>query len=303
MTGTAVQPTSLSPEETIRVALLVEYCGESFKGSQFQPSQPTVQQALQDALRGLGLTTSAVSFASRTDAGVHARGQVAHVDIQPDELQNVPNLAYALNTLLSDSVSVQAVQPDVGHTFHSRRDAQAKWYRYRIYNGAHRSAWAQRTGAVHVHDTLDADRMQAAARLLMGTHNFRSFKGADTAVTDDVCHLHHVQVQRDGDYIHVDVVGNRFLYKMIRNLVGQLIALGKSPRTDAPERILDILAQQNRQSAAATAPAHGLTLMAIAYPQPVHFFARQPLPQHLETLLKTYKMESLQNENLFSKAS
>ncbi len=305
MTDVTVQPNFHQPEETdstIRVALLVEYCGKFFHGSQFQPTVPTVQAAVESALKALNLQTSAVSFASRTDAGAHALGQVAHFDVPETALVNVSDLAAALNAKLPESVAIRNVKLNVGRDFHSRRDAQHKWYRYRIYNGKTRSAIVEPNSA-HYHQELDEVRMDQAARLLLGTHDFKSFKDINTPITDDICTIRHIQVTRDSEFINFDVAADRFLYKMVRNMVGQLLLIGNADAPISPESILDVLAQRDRSQAAPTARPEGLSLMAIVYPSPFNHFSSDLRVRHLENLLKLNQMEPLQNENLFRKAS
>lgn len=304
MTDTTVLTSSLQPEEkdsTIRVALLVEYCGIFFHGSQFQPDKQTVQQAIQDGLKQLHLKPSAVSFAGRTDAGVNAHGQVAHFDVEEASLANIQDLGKALNAVLPDSIAIRGIHLNTGRQFNSRREAEAKWYRYRIYNTSLRSVWANRSCAIHVPKGLDAERMAETARLILGSRDFKSFKDSDTQVTDDICNIFHAEVARDGDFIIFDVAADRFLYKMVRNLVGQLMAIGSVENPLPPETILQVLAERNRSKAAATARPEGLTLMAVLYKSPFNFFEKDVYVQQLKTILKP--MESLQNENLFRKAS
>lgn len=311
MLDTTVYSNTSSEESTraneMRVALLVEYCGKTFSGSQFQPHRPTVQAAVQEALCQLNLKTSAVSFAGRTDAGVHAMGQVAHFDVERNGLRHITKLDSALNAVLPETVSVRAAHLDAGFGFHSRRDALYKWYRYTIYNASSRSVWASRRGATQYHKPLDASLMHQAAQLILGTHDFCSFKDSDTDVVNDVCDILYARVARDGDSITFDIVADRFLYKMIRNLAGQLMMIGQSQRPLAAETILEVMSQRDRRQAAATAPAEGLMLMAIGYKSPFHFFAQDPTVQHLETLVNSRitqtRMESPQDENLFRKAS
>jgi len=304
MTDTTVLKSSLQPEEkdsTIRVALLVEYCGLFFHGSQFQPDKVTVQRAIQEGLKQLNLETSAVSFAGRTDAGVNAQGQVAHFDVEQTSLANIADLGKALNAVLPDSVSIRGVHLDTGRQFNSRREAEAKWYRYVIYNAPMRSVWANRGASIHVPKALGAERMAEAARLILGSHDFKSFKDTDTHVTDDICNIFHAKVARDGDFIIFDVAADRFLYKMVRNLIGQLMAIGNVENPLPPETILQVLAERNRSKAAATARPEGLTLMAVQYKSPFNFFEKDVYVQQFKNILKP--MESLQNENLFRKAS
>jgi tRNA pseudouridine38-40 synthase len=295
---------SLDWDTSVRVALLLEYCGTAFQGNQFQPDQPTVQGALQDALRHLNLPASPVSFSGRTDAGVHALGQVAHADVSPAALRNVPDLVKALNALLPDSVSIRAAYPEAGRQFNSRRDAFCRWYRYRIYNAPHRSVWAERTAAAHYPTRLDASRMHQAAQMLLGSHDFQSFKGSDTDVTENQCRVRYAQVCRDGDFIGFDIVADRFLYKMVRNISGQLIRIGNAQDPQPPATILEILAARDRRCAAVTARPEGLTLMSVLYPPPFDFFAQDSYVRQLKTMLNPTKMEPFPHEeDLFRKAS
>jgi tRNA pseudouridine38-40 synthase len=311
MSDTTVQSSFSSEESTrknqMRVALLVEYCGDSFFGSQFQPERPTVQSAVQDALSKLNLKTSAVTFAGRTDAGVNALGQVAHFDIDRDALAHVKRLDNALNAVLPRTVSIRSVVLDVGFDFHSRRDALYKWYRYAVHNASNRSVWASRQGTAQYHRPLDADLMNQAAQLILGSHNFKSFKDSDTDVANDVCDILYAQVVRHGDMVFFDIVADRFLYKMVRNLTGQLIAIGQSENPLPPETILEVMAKQDRRYASATALPQGLTLMAIQHKPPFNFFAQDLTVRQLEALISSRftqtRMESLQDENLFRKAS
>jgi tRNA pseudouridine38-40 synthase len=305
MTDVTVQQNNLQPEESdssIRIALLVEYCGRFYHGSQFQPNLNTVQSSLQDALQNLNLECSAVSFAGRTDAGVNAQGQVAHFDIPRNALINVQNLAAALNAQLPDSIAIRDCYLNASDKFHSRREAQHKWYRYRIYNGRNRSA-LMGSDCVYYARKLDTDRMEQAAKLLLGTHNFKSFKDSNSPLTNDICTIRHIQVTRENDFINFDVAADRFLYKMVRNIAGQLLFIGSSEISQSPDSILDVLAEQDRSKAAFTARPEGLSLMAIVYPSPFNYFESDFRVRQLAQLLKSNQMESLQNENLFRKAS
>ena len=307
MLDTTGQLKNFSPEETIRVALLVEYCGKDFHGSQFQVGFPTVQQAFEDALRGLNLQTSAVSFAGRTDAGVNALGQVAHFDVPVGALNNIDNLAAGLNAHLPESVSVRDVHVNTGMNFNSRREAKAKWYRYVIHNNENRSVWANRQASTHFRPLLDADCMHAAAQLLIGRQDCKSFKDSDTPVTDDICHVRHASVTRHHDSVIFDIVADRFLYKMVRNLAGQLMAIGNTEKPLPVETLQTVMAQRDRTKAAATARPEGLTLMAITYPPPFNFFDADRPVRHLQQMIQNPQLESLHNEhvnqNLFRKAS
>ncbi len=206
-----------------RHVLLVEYLGTAYCGSQYQEQdgeiRPTIQHALEEALKSFNIElASKLSFASRTDAGVHAFGQWAHFDTPKGALKTLPKLAAALNSALPKDISVRDAVCNIALDFHSRREACRKWYRYTLYNGSQRSALAPDSSVWWKHP-LDAVAMNEAAKLLLGTHNFKSVKCPDTLVVDDVCCVEYARVIRDGDYIHFDVVATRFLYKMVRNLM------------------------------------------------------------------------------------
>ncbi len=294
---------NISHSQQQRIALLLEYNGSAFSGSQFQPGQPTVQQAVMDALAKLNLDVSGFMMSGRTDAGVHARGQVAHFDIPAGSLQNIPNLVVALNAILPETVRVRDDRVDVGADFNSQRSAEYKWYRYTVYNASQPSVWAP-LDSVWVKHPLDVSRMDQAAQRLLGTHNFKSFKCPDTPILDDVCHVYHAGVRQEGNLVIFDIVANRFLYKMVRNLMGQLLVIGKQGLS--PHTMTDVLAYQDRTQAAAIAKANGLSLMAVKYQEGHHFFESDPYVRFAQALYEQtsqIKTESMQNENLFRKAS
>lgn len=234
--------------------------------------------------------------------GVNAHGQVAHFDITKNALRNVRNLPAALNAKLPDSIAIRACHLDAGLHFNSRRDAQYKWYRYRVYNGRNRSA-LMGIGCAHYPQPMNTERMNQAAQLLLGTHNFKSFKDSDSPMTNDICEIRYIQISREHDFINFDIAADRFLYKMVRNIAGQLLFIGNAETSQSPESILDVLAQRNRSKAAFTARPEGLSLMAIVYPSPFNYFESDSRVRQLTQLLKSTRMESQQDENLFRKAS
>ncbi len=289
-----------------RHVLLVEYLGMNYCGSQYQHQdgeiRPTIQHTLEKGLKALGLEASKISFSSRTDAGVHAVGQCAHFDLPKGALETFPHLPMALNSMLSKDVSVRDAVYDVGLDFHSRREASRKWYRYTLFNAPQRSAMCP-DSAVWWKYPLDITTMNQASKLFVGTHNFKSVKCPNTLVVDDVCCVEYANVIRDGDFIHFDVVATRFLYKMVRNLMGLLLAVGRNKNPISPETVLDVLEKQDRPYASqygATAKPGGLTLMAIGYPEHINYFKNDTRVQEMNRLVT---MELPDNENLFCKAS
>jgi tRNA pseudouridine38-40 synthase len=296
---------SLEPD-FIRIVALLEYWGSSFHGAQAQKQLITVQSVLENALRQLALQASSVSFSGRTDAGVHAMGQVCHFDLPLSTPQRrVLLLQNALNAVLPQSIAIRRLIVAPSLHFHCRRDAVAKWYQYKIYASPIRSTWAIHQRAAHIWDVLDIDAMSSAFSLLRGTHCFTSFKNVNTAVTQDECHIFYTELKENESCLELNVVANRFLYKMVRTIVGQLLVIGRFAEfRQPPESILEVLAQRDRRMAASTAPAHGLTLMAVQYPPQYQFFADDPYVQRLNRMLNPSIMEPLSHaKDLLGKAS
>lgn len=245
---------------TRRIRLTVEYDGTAYAGWQRQLNAMSVQQRLEEALRKLTREKElGITGASRTDAGVHAMGQVAHFDTE----SRIPGgkFCFALNTMLPPDIRVSEsseTRPD----FHARFDAKGKLYRYLIHNGAHASAIGRNTHA-HVIYPLDEYRMHEEAQLAVGTRDFLAFAASGSIVKDTVRTIHEARVLRDGDELELLVRGNGFLYNMVRILAGTLIAVG-SGKTD-PGAIARALKSKSRLDLGPTAPAHGLTLMKVYY--------------------------------------
>ena len=200
-----------------------------------------------------------VTGASRTDAGVHALGQVAHFDTS----SRIPGdkFCFALNTVLPEDIRVSA-SCDTRPDFHARFDAQGKLYRYLIHNHAHASAIGRNTHA-HAIYPLDEDMMHEEAQAAVGAHDFAAFAASGSVVKDTVRTIHEARVLRDGSEVEFLVRGNGFLYNMVRILAGTLIAVGGGKL--APGAINRALESKNRLDLGVTAPACGLTLMRVYY--------------------------------------
>lgn len=290
---------NLQQDGDIRIAVLLAYQGAAFHGSQFQPGLPTVQSALRDAFEDLRIPMRSLMFAGRTDRGVHARGQVAHCIVPQDAFKNIDNPQRALNAKLPASLSVEAIALNVDPAFHAQHHARAKWYRYSLSLAAHRSASLPPDVAwMGVPMVLDFEKLNRAAALLVGQHDFTSFQSTGgNASVDTICNISHAKFQNNGRIAHFDIVGDRFLYKMVRNLVSSLLEIGATPELP-PERILQVIAQQHRQQAPEPAKATGLSLMAVAYDPPANYFSDFPYVQSLTQFLSEHS-----NENLLCKAS
>ena len=242
-----------------RIALGIEYDGGVFRGWQTQPGGGTVQDALQAALARIVGAPVGVVCAGRTDAGVHATGQVVHFDAPVER----PLMAWVrgVNSFLPAAVSVCWAQP-VADDFHARFSAYARRYRYLLLNRP------QRPGVGHgrigwQHRPLDADVMQKAAARLLGEHDFSAFRAADCQAKTPVRTMHSADVRRFGELIVFDFEANAFLHHMVRNLVGSLVAIGQGRYP--PAWIDELLARRDRRFAAPTFAADGLYLVGVRY--------------------------------------
>lgn len=246
----------------MRYRLEVAYLGTSFHGWQFQHGVPTIQGAFREALQRLYGEPVEVLGSSRTDAGVHARGQVA--SFVADERHTIENLYKALNFHTHPHIVVQRIEA-VRDDFHPRHASRGKWYRYRIQDSYTPDPFCAPIAA-HIKHRLDADAMHTAAQVLIGEHDFSSFRAAGCDASSPVKHIWGIEVQRTGRYsLVVDVRGSSFLKYMVRNLVGSLIDVGRGRRDAA--WLADVLAARDRTKAGATAPPEGLTLERIDYPE------------------------------------
>lgn len=243
-----------------RIKLIVAYDGTNYHGWQVQNNGETIESMLNAALRDLTGEDICVLGASRTDAGVHAMGNVAVFDTEA----RMPGdkFVYALNQRLPEDIRVQhscEVPPD----FHPRYQDTVKTYEYRILNREFPLP-AYRLNAHFTYRALDEARMQQAADLLIGEHNFQSFCAAGAQVKSTVRTIYDVKVLRDGDLLTIRITGNGFLYNMVRIIAGTLMKVGCGEWE--PAYIQEILDAKDRMKAGPTAPAKGLTLVEIRYP-------------------------------------
>jgi tRNA pseudouridine38-40 synthase len=244
-----------------RIAVGIEYDGSAYAGWQCQPAAPSVQGLTEQALARIAAEPVALVCAGRTDAGVHALGQVAHFDTSA--VRPARNWVLGANSELPRDISLSWVQAVPDH-FHARFSAEARTYRYLILNRGARSALsAQR--ATWVHRPLAVERMVEAASLLEGEHDFSAFRAAGCQAKSPVRRLTRLSVGRQGEWVIIEATANAFLHHMVRNIAGLLLAVGKG---DAPPQwAAEILAGRDRTRSAATAPAAGLYFMAVRYPQ------------------------------------
>ncbi|TCI01633.1 tRNA pseudouridine(38-40) synthase TruA [Corallincola luteus] len=244
----------------MRLALGIEYDGAKYSGWQRQSHALGVQQKLEEAIGSIANEPIELVCAGRTDAGVHATGQVVHFDTSAERDMGAWTLG--VNSKLPDDIAVTWGKL-VSDDFHARFTAFARRYRYIIFNERLRPGILRR-GVSHYHMPLDAAAMHIAAQCLVGEHDFTSFRAVHCQSNSPMRSLSHITVQRRGSYIIVDVKANAFLHHMVRNIVGSLIVVGEG---EAPTTwIADVLAAKDRCQAGATAKPNGLYLVDVSYP-------------------------------------
>jgi len=266
--GVFVVLPAFPPMASFKITLA--YDGADFSGWQLQPGRRTVQGELERAWLEITGETVRTFAAGRTDAGVHAAGQVVSVE----SATNIPpeSLVLALNTKLPADAAVRHVER-VADGFHATHDAKFKRYRYTIYNDARRQVFSRKY-AWHIPTPLDVPAMQAGGTHLVGTHDFASFQSAGserestirTIFAAEVTHLAPGSSNRGPEsdaLITIDVKGDGFLYNMVRTIAGTLVEVGRGKRP--PEWVAEVISAKDRSTAGQTAPAHGLAMLWVAY--------------------------------------
>ncbi|MEJ0007471.1 MAG: tRNA pseudouridine(38-40) synthase TruA [Steroidobacteraceae bacterium] len=245
-----------------RIAVGLEYDGAQFAGWQSQqPGVSSVQEACEAAFSSIAAAPVSLVCAGRTDAGVHAQGQVVHFDT--DAVRGERGWVLGANANLPDSISVSWARTVPRH-FHARYSAEARTYRYFVLNRLGRSALAAQRAAL-IYRPLDAERMAAAAALLVGNHDFSAFRAAGCQARSPTRRLYGLTVERIADQIVIEATANAFLQHMVRNLVGLLldVGVGKAP----PQWAGEVLASRDRTLSSPTAPAQGLYFWKVRYPK------------------------------------
>jgi tRNA pseudouridine38-40 synthase len=244
-----------------RYRLTIEYDGGPFVGFQRQSNGPSIQQSLERAIEAYCGEAVTVTGAGRTDAGVHAEGQVVHIDLaadkDPEEIRDAVNFH-----LKPDPVAVLDAD-EAAADFHARFDAIARHYRFRIVN-RRPPLTVDRGLAWHVPSPLDADRMHEAAQRLVGKHDFTTFRSAQCQAQSPVKTLDRLDVMRHGDDITVIAEARSFLHHQVRSMVGTLKLVGQGKWT--ADRLTAALEARDRQRLGLNAPPHGLYLTRVLYP-------------------------------------
>jgi len=245
--------------ELQKLKLTIAYDGSAYHGWQIQPNGITVQEALQQALATMTGESLTVYGSGRTDAGVHAWGQVAHINTSTTIPLN--GLWRGLNALLPDDIVIRSVET-VTADFHARKSAKAKTYLYCIDNGPQPNPLT-RLYSWNIRKTLDISTIYKAADLLQGTHDFISFKAADGETATSVRTIKKIRIWKRGSYLFIMIKANGFLKNMVRIIVGTLVEIGAGKRDW--QSLAAILAARDRKMAGITAPGKGLMLRTVYY--------------------------------------
>jgi tRNA pseudouridine38-40 synthase len=241
------------------IKLVLSYDGTDFSGWQRQPDRRTVQQTLEEAIGRLTGVEPATNASGRTDAGVHALGQVVHFYSASRHAPEV--FVKALNATLPHDVRIASAS-EMPQAFHATLDARGKLYRYVIDNHPIADPFQTRYSH-HVYQRLDVAAMHAAARSLKGRHDFHSFETHWPNRTSSVRTITHIAVNRMGDFAWIDVEADGFLYNMVRTIAGTLILVGTGRWPVG--RVAEVVAAEDRRAAGPTAPPQGLFLVRVRY--------------------------------------
>jgi tRNA pseudouridine38-40 synthase len=263
------EPT-LYPESGFRrLRLDLSYDGTNFSGWAIQPDRRTIQQCIEEAISTVAQSKADTIVAGRTDAGVHATGQVIHVDV-PESLE-LDDLAYKLNRILDEDVRINQIQ--IAPTaFHARFSALRRYYEYRIFDENKVIPPLARFNTASWYRALDVDQMNHASALLLGTHDFAAFcKFREGATTIRTLETYQWRRDRDG-YLVGDVVADAFCYSMVRNLVGAIVCVADGRKES--DWISTLLENKERVSDSLVFPARGLSLYKVDYPDDAELLER-----------------------------
>lgn len=241
------------------IKLTIEYDGKCYNGWQKQPDKLNIQGEIEKAIYNITKEKIELIGSGRTDAGVHALGQVANFKTNSKiEIDKVP---LAINSQLKNSIIIKNAE-EVDERFHSRYNAKHKTYRYTINNSKTGTA-LYRNLQYCFPIKLDVPKMQKAAKYFEGEHDFKAFKSSGTSSKNSVRTIYKAVVKQEGDTITIELTGNGFLYNMVRIISGTLLDVGLGKI--APDEIPNIIDSKDRQRAGKTLPAHGLCLVEVEY--------------------------------------
>ena len=241
------------------IKLTIEYDGRDFNGWQKQPNKLNIQGTIENAIKAITGEEVELNASGRTDAGVHALGQVAN--FKTNSQIPIEKFAIAINSKLKRSIVIKKAE-EVEERFHSRLSCKKKTYRYVINNSEEGTA-IYRNLETHIPQKLDIDRMQKAIKYFEGEHDFKAFKASGTSSKSSVRTIYEAQIYKQNEKIFIELTGNGFLYNMVRIIAGTLVDVGLGKIE--PDAILEIIKEGKRENAGKTLPPNGLYLLQVMY--------------------------------------
>ena len=241
------------------IKLTIEYDGKDFNGWQKQPTKLNIQGTIEQAIKQITGEDVELNASGRTDAGVHALGQVAN--FKTNSQIPIEKFAIAINSKLKRSIVIKKAE-EVDERFHSRLSCKKKTYRYIINNSPEGTA-IYRNLETHIPQKLDLSQMKKAIKYFEGEHDFKAFKASGTSSKSSVRTIYKADIYQENEKIFIEITGNGFLYNMVRIIVGTLVEVGLGKIK--PEKIIDIIQQEKRENAGKTFLPNGLYLLKVMY--------------------------------------
>ena len=241
------------------IKLIIEYDGKDFNGWQKQPNKLNIQGTIEEAIKSIVGHDIDLTASGRTDAGVHAWGQVANFKTTSEI--PIEKIAIAINSRLKKSIIIKDAE-EVDDRFHSRLNCKQKTYRY-IINNSKQGTAIYRNLEYHISNYLDVDKMNKAAKYFEGEHDFKAFKASGTSSKNSIRKIYKAKVYKENERINIELTGSGFLYNMVRIISGTLVEVGMGKKE--PEDIIKIIESKKRENAGKTLPAHGLYLVNVDY--------------------------------------
>ena len=241
------------------IKLVIEYDGKDFNGWQKQPNKLNIQGTIEQAIKNITGEDVELNASGRTDAGVHALGQVANFKTNSEI--PIEKFAIAINSKLKKSIVIKKAE-EVDERFHSRLNCKRKTYRYIINNSPEGTA-IYRYLETHIPQNLDVKKMEQALKYFEGEHDFKAFKASGTSSKSSVRTIYKTQIYKKEDRIIIELTGNGFLYNMVRIIAGTLVDVGLGKIE--PQQIENIIKEKKRENAGKTLPPNGLYLVSVEY--------------------------------------
>ena len=241
------------------IKLTIEYDGKDFNGWQKQPNKLNIQGTIEQTIKSITGEEIELNASGRTDAGVHALGQVAN--FKTNSQIPIEKFAIAINSKLKRSIVIKKAE-EVDEKFHSRLSCKKKTYRYIINNTEEGSA-IYRNLETHIQPKLDVEKMNQAVKYFEGEHDFKAFKASGTSNKSSIRTIYEAKVYKKEDRIYIELTGNGFLYNMVRIIAGTLVDVGIGKIE--PEKVAEIIESKKRENAGKTLPPNGLYLLNVIY--------------------------------------